>query len=321
MDKYGMQTFNMAIVYGIIVVISFLLAICYSVLVRKKKLWLVWLFFSVFIVNLGYLILSISTTLEEALLANRVAYLGSVFLPFFMLMTIMDICKIQYKKIVPGILVCVSGIMFLITASPGYYTGYYKEVSLVFVNDMAKLVKTYGPLHSLYFVYLFAYFGMMVGIIIFSMNRKNTVSHKYAFFLAVVVLMNLVIWFVEQLIYWDFEFLSVSYIISEILLLLLYSILQDYEQLQDGPVKIKGNVVVPSYTEEEIVTVFPQINTLTGREKEVFLEILKNKKRKAIAEELCVTESTVKKHTSHIFTKLGVSSRVELFEKLNQHII
>lgn len=317
MDKYGMQTFNMAIVYGIIVVISFLLAIGYSMLVRKKKLWLVWLFFSVFIVNLGYLILSISTTLEEALLANRVAYLASVFLPFFMLMTIMDICKIQYKKIVPGILVCVSGIIFLITASPGYY----KEVSLVFVNDMAKLVKTYGPLHSLYFVYLFAYFGTMVGIIIFSMNRKNTVSHKYAFFLAVVVLMNLVIWFVEQLIYWDFEFLSVSYIISEMLLLLLYSILKDYEQLQDGPVKIKGNVVVPSYREEEIVTVFPQINTLTVREKEVFLEILKNKKRKDIAEELCVTESTVKKHTSHIFAKLGVSSRVELFEKLNQNII
>ena len=69
------------------------------------------------------------------------------------------------------------------------------------------------------------------------------------------------------------------------------------------------------YNKEDATT------TLTVREKEVFLEILKNKKRKAIAEELCVTESTVKKHTSHIFAKLGVSSRVELFEKLNQNII
>ena len=313
-----MHTFNMSIVYGIIVAISFLLAIGYSVFARKKEVWLVCLFFSVFIVNLGYFTLSISKRLEGALLANRIAYLGSVFLPFFMLMTIMDICKMKYKKIVPVILLCISSVMFLVAASPGYYTGYYKEVSLVFVNDMAKLVKTYGPLHSLYFVYLFLYFGMMVGVILFSMNKKNSVSHKHTFFLAVVALMNLVIWFVEQLIYWDFEFLSVSYIISEVLLLLLYGILQDYEQLQDFPERNQAIAAIPEYSEEEIAAVFPQISTLTVREKEVFQKILKNKKRKDIAEELCVTESTVKKHTSHIFAKLGVSSREGLFAKLNQ---
>ncbi|MCF2554578.1 histidine kinase N-terminal 7TM domain-containing protein [Faecalicatena contorta] len=313
-----MQTFNMSVVYGIIVAISFLLAIGYSIFARKKEVWLVWLFVSVFIVNLGYFTLSISKDLEGALLANRLAYLGSVFLPFFMLMTIMDICKMKYKKIVPVILLYISSVMFLIAASPGYYTGYYREVSLVFVNDMAKLVKTYGPLHSLYFVYLFLYFGMMAGVILFSMNRKNSVSHKHAFFLAVVAFMNLVIWFVEQLIYWDFEFLSVSYIISELLLLLLYGMLQDYEQLQDCVEGHQGTATVPEYSEEEIAAVFPQISTLTVREKEVFQKILKNKKRKDIAEELCVTESTVKKHTSHIFAKLGVSSREGLFAKLNQ---
>lgn len=43
--------------------------------------------------------------------------------------------------------------------------------------------------------------------------------------------------------------------------------------------------------------------------------IMDNKKRKDIAEELGITENTVKKHTSHIFAKLGVSSRKELFAK------
>ncbi|MBO5388834.1 MAG: hypothetical protein J6A59_11975, partial [Lachnospiraceae bacterium] len=67
---------NISIIYGVTAVISLLLAISYCVFIRKKEIWLVWLYFSVFLANLGYFSLSISKTLEEALLANRIAYLG-----------------------------------------------------------------------------------------------------------------------------------------------------------------------------------------------------------------------------------------------------
>ena len=74
------ETSNMSLAYAATAVISLLLVICYCAFVRKKDFWMLLLFASVFIVNSGYFALSISKTLEEALLANRISYLGAVFL-------------------------------------------------------------------------------------------------------------------------------------------------------------------------------------------------------------------------------------------------
>lgn len=54
---------------------------------------------------------------------------------------------------------------------------------------------------------------------------------------------------------------------------------------------------------------------LTQREAEIARLILQGLTNGEIAEELCIAESTVKKHVSHIFEKLDVSRRSELFRK------
>ena len=61
---------------------------------------------------------------------------------------------------------------------------------------------------------------------------------------------------------------------------------------------------------------YPVVNQLSNRELDVFRGLLEDKKRKEIAEELCITENTVKKHISSIFVKLEVSTRKELLEKI-----
>ncbi len=310
------KTLNISYIYGIDAVLSLLLACGYCGIVRKKEIWLVWLYFSVFIANIGYFALSISKTVEEALLANRLAYLGCVFLPLFMLMTIMKVCKVKCSTVARVILIAISSMVFLVTASQGYLELYYKEVSLVFVNGMAKLQKVYGPLHNLYYIYLFAYFIAMLGVILYAVLKKKIASYKHAGLLVVVVFFNIAIWLIEQFINWDFEFLSVSYIASELLLLFLYGMIQDYEiamahkkeqVIQATPITIDISSIKDSY---------PEVNNLSNREMDVFKGLLEDKRRKEIADELCITENTVKKHISSIFTKLGVNSRKELFEKI-----
>jgi len=89
---------SIIVAYGITTLAAFVLAISYGALVKKKELWLMLLFISVVIVNFGYFSLSVSKTLSEALLANRVSYLGSVFLPLCMLMTIRNVCHVKNKQ-------------------------------------------------------------------------------------------------------------------------------------------------------------------------------------------------------------------------------
>ena len=126
-DAIGAKSSSVSIVYGITAALSLLLLIGFCTLIRKKEIWFVTLFASVFIVNAGYLTLAISTTLEEALLANRIAYLGSAMLPLTMLMIIKDSCNIKFPKFVTSALVLTSIVVFLIAASPGYLDIYYKE--------------------------------------------------------------------------------------------------------------------------------------------------------------------------------------------------
>ena len=317
---------NISIIYGVVAVISLLLAISYCVFICKKEIWLVWLYFSVFIANLGYFALSISKTLEEALLANRIAYLGCVFLPLFMLVIIGKACNAPLSKIATVACMTMSSVVFLIAASPGYTDWYYKDVTFAVVEGGAKLQKVYGPLHNLYYVYLFAYFVAMIGLIIYAMSKKKIASYKHGGLLTVVVMLNILIWFVEQLVNWDFEFLSVSYIASELLLLLLYGMIQDYELVMEK--QLDENVLTGRKTDggivennEESVSSEPEfdpceLGKLSDREKDVLKLLYAGKKRKEIAEELYISDNTVKKHISSIFSKLQVSNREELFSKL-----
>ena len=50
---------------------------------------------------------------------------------------------------------------------------------------------------------------------------------------------------------------------------------------------------------------------LTKREKEIFTLPTFNKTTKQIAEELCISEKTVRNHISNVIQKLGVESRIQ----------
>lgn len=218
----------MSLTYGVISITALVLLGACIIVDRKKEIWLRLLFVSVFVANLGYFLLSVSETLDFALLSNRIAYAGNVFLPFFMLMIILNICGVRYPKWFPVVLSVIGFVVLAIAASPGYLTVYYRTVSFEIVNGTALLVREYGPLHILYYIYLFLYFAAMLAAIAFSM-KKNKVSNRMpAIILLSAVFIDIIVWLVEQFCPHRFEFLSVAYILSESLVLVLYSVFRKY---------------------------------------------------------------------------------------------
>ena len=236
---------SIIVAYGITTLAAFVLAISYGALVKKKELWLMLLFISVVIVNFGYFSLSVSKTLSEALLANRVSYLGSVFLPLCMLMTIRNVCHVKNKQWNLIALIIISFLIFLVTATPGYTNWYYRDVSLQLVQGSATLETIYGPLHWLYYIYLLAYFGMMIGVIVASGVKKQNGYKKQSLILLFIVFLNIVIWLIEQWVEWKFELLSISYIVSELALLILYQRNQTNNEEEAVPTQsVAENLVI-----------------------------------------------------------------------------
>lgn len=324
-DSIGSKSTSMSVIYGIAVVGALLMLGTYYFVVKKKEIWFLLLFASILVVNIGYFLLAISKTLEEALFANRVAYLGSVFLPLSMFMMIITLCKIKYKKVLPIVLMIISIVVFVIAASPGYFDIYYKEVEFSIINGVGSLNKTYGPWHSIYLYYLVIYFSAMVLTIIYASNKKLLSSNIYAVIIAGAVLVNIVVWLIEQLVSIEFEILSLSYIISEFFLICFCSLRQEEQSV----IEVKEEIAIDlensnentnqrnedKITDEdmEVIEIFKQgIEILTPKEYEIYKLYLENKSTKEVLEELNITENTLKYHNKNIYSKLGVSSRKQL---------
>ena len=213
-------------------------------------------------------------------------------------------------------------IMFAMVATAGILPWYYKEVSLVFVDGAAKLEKEYGILHPVYLLYLLTYFVAMVVCIIQSIRKKVIASQRHAALLAVIVLGNIAVWLVEKFIPWNFEFLSVSYLFSEIILLGIYWMMQDYVRLdlvpKPQPSAADGAVLPIEEQVEKILSHLSPGETLSTRERQILEMILENKKRKEIADLLCLSENTIKTYTRTLYSKTGVGSREELYSLLTK---
>ena len=318
----GDKSASMSIIYGITAVVSFLLLIGYCVLIKKKDVCFLLLFSSVFVVNIGYFAMSISGTIGEALLANRISYLGSVFLPFSMLMTIFNLSRLKYKKWVPVFLFIVTTAIFFIAASYPYLDIYYKSATLDKVNGTSVLVKEYGPWHQVYLYYLVSYFLVMICATLHAVISKKIKSGIQSAIILIAVFVNICVWLLEQLVDMSFEFLSVSYIISELFLLSLYLLIQEHEKLLDASKQaesvqkeapsdeISGN----SEVAEKCRYIKENLHTLTPTERSIYDCYLAGKGTKEVLLQLDITENTLKFHNKNIYSKLGVSSRKQLIE-------
>lgn len=327
-DKSG----SLASIYGIAAALSMLLLIgCYLV-IHQNRAWFILLFSSVMIVNIGYALLAVSGGLEMALHANRIAYLGSVFLPLSMLMIILNITNTPHPPKLSWLLLGFAAVIFLLTASPGILDVYYKEVSFEIVNGVSTLVKVYGPLHPVYLLYLIGYFTAMVVVIIRSNIKKTINSTAYAVIVASAVFVNIGVWFIEQMVHLNFEVLSISYLISEVFLLVTHMLIKETQQVKDFLLHIESSLDQPAlptpsdtFTENDSDADLMHINAfltglgnLTPTENTIYNAHISRMTTKEILAYMNIKENTLKYHNRNIYGKLGVSSKKELLEVYKQ---
>ena len=241
-----------------------------------------------------------------------------------MLRIICDVCGVRISKGAGITLALISTAAFALAASGDWMGLYYRAVSLETVNGTTRLVKEYGPLHSLYALYLGLYVAIMIAIIARAAKEKRLASPKYTLFLLTAVLLNLGVWLVEQLVDVDFEFLSVSYIATEVLLLLIYGMLCDYgivrpetgilsvqlltqlntRQVQPG--------ALPSGMEDLFRRFAEKAKTLSSAERRILNYYIDGYETADIPDLAFISIHTVKKHNRSIYQKLEVASRDEL---------
>jgi len=319
-----MKSGNLSIVYGILALFSALLCAVYLFFDHRKNRLFLALFGCVAAANGGYFLMAICNSLMVAKLANGLSYFGGAFSVLVMLLIIYEVCRMRKRRWLSWTLVGISVAMFALAASGDWLGLYYRSVSLGSCNGMTYLVKEYGPLHCLYALYLLSYIVLMVMIIAYAAKAKRLVSPKYTLFLLVAVLMNMGVWLVEQMMDENFEFLSISYIVTGVLLLLIYSLLSDYGIIQPSGSLVSVQMLtqlntrrvnpgeLPPNMEDMFCRFAEKVKTLSSAERRILNYYIDGHEIAEIPELAFVSIHTVKKHNHSIYQKLEIASRDEL---------
>ena len=318
-----MKTGDLTYVYGAVAILSVLLPIAYLLWEKQKERHFLALCSCVAAVNCGYFLLAIAGSLTMAMVANAISYFGAAYSVLSMLLIIFRVCRMKERKWLKYSLFLISTAAFLLAASGDSLGLYYRSVQIVQSNGMTHLVKEYGPLHIVYTVYLLSYVLLMVGIICYAWHKQRLASPKYSLLLLVVVLLNIGVWAVEQAMDIDFEFLSVSYIVTEVILLLLYGMLRDYgiarpEGLLSVQMLTQLNTrkatlgALPPGMEDMFRNFAEKVKTLTSAESRILRYYIDGHDISDVPELAFISIHTVKKHNRSIYQKLEIASRDEL---------
>lgn len=161
----------------------------------------------------------------------------------------------------------------------------------------------------------------MVAVIVRASVKKAIGSTSHAVVIAIAVFVNIGVWFIEQISDIGFEFLSISYIISELFLLGVHLVANENHHLREQ-IKQKEEALIATKTEKAVrvndispeqTEIFAQgIKALTPTEKAVCKAYIEGKTTKEIMAELNIKENTLKFHNKNLYGKLGVSSRKQL---------
>ena len=162
----------------------------------------------------------------------------------------------------------------------------------------------------------------MVFIVARAFLKKTIPSFFHSVVLLLAVLINIGVWLIEQLVSINYEMLSISYIVTELVLLGLNIIMTENENLK----AVSTASTMPedtlstdaSHSEPPISEVqkelLANLKKLTKTERIIFDCYISGKNTKEIMSELMITENTLKFHNKNIYSKLNVSSRKHLLE-------
>lgn len=209
-------------IYAAMVISSIVMLIMLIMIGRKQNITeYLLIFVSIMICCIGYYTVSISDSLEAAIIGHRLVYLGGVFSPIFLLFGEMKLCKIKIHKLPVILLVAYSVVVLCFAFTVGESNYYYTNVTLDKEYGMTYLVKEYGPAHILYPIHLIGNMIAMAAILIYTCIKKKNVSRAVTILFTIAELVTGSLYFFGRIIKSPIEWYVIAYIFDEILFLVL----------------------------------------------------------------------------------------------------
>jgi len=189
---------------------------------RKTNYYFMILMLLMSLTNCGYLAIALSTNLQEAILANKICYLGGCFMPPILLFLICAICNYNVATWLRCILYGYSAVVYIMVMTSGYNDFYYREVHLEEYYGTTVLGRTYGPGHNFFYVILYGYVVIQVAVLIYSFAKKRVVSRYSLWAMLIIEVVTIALFLGARAVGLDIETTPIIYAICSWIFLYLY---------------------------------------------------------------------------------------------------
>ena len=200
-------------------VVSFLNLFALILLYRKQlNFYFASIFVSVLVANIGYLAGALSETRETVIIATKLCYLGSVFVPMFEYFIILRICRFRFPDWAKLLLGLLSVTVLVLACTIGYSDIYYKTVTYTHMYGVGYCSCEYGPAHILWNVILVCYTIANVVAIAYAARTRINVSYKNLIAIACMTLISIASFLVSRKVGSDTMVVPTVYVIDEFIL-------------------------------------------------------------------------------------------------------
>lgn len=176
----------------------------------------------------GYLALALSENLQEAILANKIGYLGGCFIPPIVLFSIFTFLNIKVKSWVKILLYMYSIVVYTMILTIGYTDFYYTDVLMGKYGDATILIHNYGVGHMFFNVILYGHMIAQIAFLVYSLYKNHIVSHKNLWIMMLLEIVNIVLFIIVGNVNAKFEIAPLMYVVDGWILLYLHKRIMMY---------------------------------------------------------------------------------------------
>ena len=167
-----------SIVLGVVMLLSMLSTLALVLFSRRGANTLeILMSVCIMISNTGYFILSCSRNVQEALLANSLAYVGGIFLPLLIVYILIDYSDSKVPTWFSIVILLINLIVFLSTLLTDRLPYYYASLHFVPGNP-SLLIKDPGPIYYIRYIILAVEVGLAAFFTILTYLGKRSASFR-----------------------------------------------------------------------------------------------------------------------------------------------
>jgi len=177
------------------------------------------LFFSVFIACLGHLLLALSTNLDQAILSNKMIYVGSMFLPLFTFDASISICKIRLPRWCYDLLAIIVFAVFVMSQTVGFNGLYYKTIEFTTTYGVGNFIAEYGIGHDIFNCLMVGFVLINVSLIVYAFIKRRNVSFNSLIALSSMEVVSILSFFISRFVESDTMVMPAVYVFDQCALL------------------------------------------------------------------------------------------------------